>query len=432
MPAPSLARLYRPTLRLVFSGHSIESGPAHPLSSEPVFLGRTVGPGNVELADPYVSRRHARLALSADGRALSVTDMSSTGTEVDGHRVDEGLAHDGSIVRVGDSLFVFRAEDEAEAEAEVEGFLGIAPATRRMRRTVSMIGPTPATTLLTGETGTGKEVAARALHRLSKRSGPFVAVNCAAIPHALAESQFFGHVAGSYTGARASSEGFFRAADRGTILLDEIGELPLELQAKLLRALEDRSVCPVGSTQPAAFDVRVVAATNKNLGEGVRAGTFRGDLYARLSEVVIELAPLRRRREDILLLVASALDADVKLTADLASALLLYEWPFNVRELLHVVSLVRIRAGAEKTFDVNLLDERLRPLGRPPSDRPTASAPRDRRRPEPDELAALLEKHAGLVADVARETGHSRRQVYRWLRAYGIDPAAYRREPAAK
>jgi transcriptional regulator with PAS, ATPase and Fis domain len=428
------ARAGRPTVRVVYSpgAPSIRKDAPRPIPASALLVGRSVGPQHLEIAgDPHLSRTHASLTLAQDGRSLAILDSSSTGTQLNGQPIREAVAQDGDVIRVGDTFLVFRADDGVEDDATIAGIVGVAPATRRMRSSLALVGPTPATTLLLGETGTGKELAARALHDTSGRAGAFVAVNCGAIPETLAESQFFGHVAGSYTGARGASEGFFRAADHGTIFLDEIGELPPSMQPKLLRALEERAVMPVGSAKPVELDVRVVAATNRNLLDGVRAGSFRADLYARLAEFVIELPPLRARREDILLLIAAALEAEADLTPELVSLLLCYSWPFNVRELLKVLSSMRIRARGRTRLDADMLDDRFFQGTSPAQDVPPPSTPAPARaprraRPGRAQLERLLVRHHGLVSDVARETGHSRRQVYRWLEKYGIDPDAYR------
>ncbi len=199
--------------------------------------------------------------------------------------------------------------------------------------------------LLTGETGTGKELFARALHRASPRSeGAFIAVNCAAIPEHLIESELFGHLRGAFTGASAPRAGRFAAASGGTLFLDEVGELPLAAQAKLLRVLEQRTVCPVGSDVEIAVDVRVVSATNRDLEDMVAQGTFRADLYFRLSVVPVELPPLRARGEDIELLAEAAMRRVaargarlLDLDASARLALRTYAWPGNVRELNHVI-----------------------------------------------------------------------------------------------
>ena len=211
-----------------------------------------------------------------------------------------------------------------------------------MIRRVSLCG---STVLLTGETGTGKELFARAVHDASPvADGPFITVNCAAIPEHLIESELFGHVRGAFTGASDKRLGRFAAAHGGTLFLDEIGELPVAAQAKLLRALEQRTVCPVGADNDVAVDVRVVAATNRDLEDMVARGTFRADLFFRLSVLPVELPPLRARGEDIVLLAEAAIRRVAKrgarmvdLDASARTALKMYLWPGNVRELNHVI-----------------------------------------------------------------------------------------------
>jgi two-component system NtrC family response regulator len=214
-------------------------------------------------------------------------------------------------------------------------------------RMIETIGSTDATVLLLGETGTGKEGVARAIHQASRRSsGPFVPVNCAAISKELAESLLFGHKRGSFTGAKTDHRGYFAQAHGGTILLDEIGEMPIELQAKLLRVLDDKAVRPVGSEREEPVDVRVIAATNRALAEALDGGGFRRDLYYRLCLARIDIPPLRDRGTDILLLSSHFLDAYARrygrpcprLTGDAADTLLRYDWPGNVRELEHLAA----------------------------------------------------------------------------------------------
>jgi DNA-binding NtrC family response regulator len=215
-----------------------------------------------------------------------------------------------------------------------------------LRSQIELIAPRSATVLIEGETGVGKEVAARAIHACSRRaSGPFVPVDCTAFSTALMESQLFGHVKGAFTGAISAAQGFVRCAGGGTLFLDEIGELPLAVQAKLLRCLQERTVVPVGGATPIAVDVRVVAATHRDLARMVREGTFRQDLYFRLNVVRLSLRPLRERREEILPLarqfvedVAACYEEPVKtLAADAEAALLRYDWPGNVRDLRNAI-----------------------------------------------------------------------------------------------
>jgi transcriptional regulator with PAS, ATPase and Fis domain len=210
--------------------------------------------------------------------------------------------------------------------------------------------------LITGESGTGKELVARAIHAASPRRGqPFVPINCGAIPDALLESQLFGHVKGAFTGAAQASPGLFAAADHGTVFLDEIGEMPVHLQVKLLRVIEEKQVWPVGGTKPVRAGIRIIASTNRNLAEEVEAGRFRGDLFYRLNVVHIALPPLRERREDIPMLVDHFIrELNLKLSrqmrgvdAHVLRAFMGYGWKGNVRELEHVIESAMILSEGE-------------------------------------------------------------------------------------
>src|ERR1043166_995510 len=248
--------------------------------------------------DRRASRVHATIHRGPLGTLRIVDENSRNGTLVNGRRVPDALLADGDVIGVGDSYLVVRAVPPGLRDATVPAMVGVSPATCCARAALGDAAPTTATVLLLAASGCGKEVAARALHELSGRAGPFVAVNCSAIPESLAESQFFGQVAGAFTGA-AARPGLFRAAHGGTLFLDEVGDLPLPLQPKLLRVLEDRAVLPVGATTPIAADVRIVAATNRDLRAAIAQQQFRGDLYARLAQLEVRLAPLRERREDV-------------------------------------------------------------------------------------------------------------------------------------
>ncbi|MFL7011214.1 sigma-54-dependent transcriptional regulator [Enterovibrio norvegicus] len=223
--------------------------------------------------------------------------------------------------------------------------IGDAPKTLAMRELVSRLAPSPAAVLIEGESGTGKELVARALHAVSGRNGPFVPLNCGAIAPELLESELFGHVAGAFTGARKSKDGLFRVADRGTLFLDEIGEMPLSMQASLLRTLEQKTIRPVGAEREVNVDVRIVAATNRNLHEEVAAGRFRKDLFYRLNVLSVEIPPLRERVEDIGLLLNHfsemlARDMGMKPVVwanDEVAAMKHYGWPGNIRELKNTV-----------------------------------------------------------------------------------------------
>jgi len=221
------------------------------------------------------------------------------------------------------------------------GIIGVSPGIRAALDILLLAAPTDATVLIEGETGTGKELVAQALHKLSRRArSTMVAVNCAALPEALLESELFGHVKGAFTGADSSRQGRFRQADGGTLFLDELGEMPLSLQPKLLRVLQEGQVQPVGSDKVQEVDVRVICATNQNLASLVAQGRFREDLYYRVNVVPLRLPPLRERREDISVLAKHFLQlrrGSRRFTPAALAALQLYRWPGNVRELENLV-----------------------------------------------------------------------------------------------
>jgi transcriptional regulator with PAS, ATPase and Fis domain len=257
-----------------------------------------------------------------------------------------------------------------------------------------------------------------------------VVVNCAAIPETLAESALFGHVAGAFTGARRDAKGYFRAADGGTLFLDEVGELPENVQAKLLHAIEERAVVPVGATSPVQCDVRFVAATTVDLEAAVATGKFRPDLYARLADLVLELPPLRTRREDILPLMGLFLSEHAPpMHPDLAEQLVLYPWPFNVRGLKTVATELEVRGQGRAYLEPDLIRHRLTVAESTVTlERPAPPVPNAKRSSPPtrDEIIASLREHSGVVAEVGRAMGRSRKQVYRWLERFEIDPEDYR------
>jgi DNA-binding NtrC family response regulator len=249
--------------------------------------------------------------------------------------------------------YVLRRE-VADFSGHVEGLVGRSPAIVQLSGLITRIAPTPSTVLLLGESGVGKEVAARALHQMSPRAArPFVPVNCAAVSAGLIESELFGHVKGAFTGATEARNGLFYYASGGTLFLDEIGDLPPALQTKLLRVLEERCIRPVGSTREVPVDVRVVAASNRDLRAEVAAGRFREDLFYRLEVLTLAIPPLRQRREDIPVLAAhfSTLLAarlglpPLPITPDVAARLSAYAWPGNVRELRNLVERSLILGG---------------------------------------------------------------------------------------
>jgi DNA-binding NtrC family response regulator len=334
------------------------------------------------------------------------------------------------VVRTGNSFVLLRYQPARQVDAAIEGLVGAAPAMRELRHRIAQVAGEGCAVLLLGESGTGKELCARAIHERSGRKGAFVPVNCAAIPEQLAESQLFGHLAGAFTGA-TQHKGFFRAAHGGTLFLDEIGEMPLTLQPKLLRAIEDQAIVPLGATAPAPCDVRLVAATHRDLPKKVEDGSFRGDLYARLAAFPVHLPPLRERREDILPLLGLQLQPrpdrpPPTLATELVEALLLYDWPFNVRELLKIAEQLRIVGQGQDTplLDLPMIEGRLRTQAPGPDEaEPEASRPA----PTREELVALLTEHQGNISHVAKITGRSRRQVDRWIRQFQLDGTSFRK-----
>ncbi len=303
---------------------------------------------DVVLTDSTVSRGHAEIVRGQHGTVLR--DLSSTnGTFVGPVRIREVYLAPDTRFRVGNTELAYTPQDEVIAvapslEERFEALVGRSIAMREVFGILERVAPTELTVLVTGETGTGKELVSRAVHaRSPRKGGPFIVFDAGAAPESLVESELFGHERGAFTGAVQPRDGLFEAAHGGTIFIDEIGELPLELQPKLLRVLEQREVRRVGATRARPIDVRVVAATNRDLAAEVAAGRFREDLYYRLAVVEVRLPPLRERREDIPTLVDHLLRRAesrrvVRGIDPLVRALFeAYHWPGNVRELNNVV-----------------------------------------------------------------------------------------------
>ncbi|HEX3761818.1 MAG TPA: sigma 54-dependent Fis family transcriptional regulator [Kofleriaceae bacterium] len=299
------------------------------------------------LTDPTVSRHHFVLQVGPDGVVLRDLD-STNGTTLAGYRVGSAHLRPGAIIGLG--LTTLRldelAEEVREPLSEFEQFgraIGRSVPMRRLFAALQRIAAADSTVLIEGETGTGKGIVAEAIHSAGTRAGgPFVVVDCASIPPSLIEAELFGHTRGAFTGAGVARAGAFESAAGGTVFLDEIGELPLDMQPKLLRALEERIIKRVGSVEPIQLDVRVIAATNRNLRQAVNRGTFRADLYFRLNIVRIEVPPLRDRRDDIALLATSfyeqfAAQPGAIPPPGLIDRLMRLDWPGNVRELRNAV-----------------------------------------------------------------------------------------------
>ncbi|MDT7834066.1 sigma 54-interacting transcriptional regulator [Aquabacterium sp. OR-4] len=292
-----------------------------------------------------------------------------------------------------------------------------------------LVAATDASVLITGESGTGKELLARAIHRASPRAAkPFVAVNCAAIPEPLLESELFGHARGAFTGAQSARKGLFVAAEGGTLFLDEIGDMPLALQVKLLRVLQERQVRPVGTEQSLAVDVRVLSATHRQLDAALAAGQFRSDLYYRLNVVRLALPPLAQRREDIVLLAQHFLHSLASryrktlhgFAPEALEALVQAPWPGNVRQLHNAVEQVcALATGA--LVPLSLVQRALHLPNAPVLDYASA-----RQQFERDYLIGLLKLTAGQVADAARLAQRNRTEFYRLLQRHGLQPQLFR------
>lgn len=406
---------------------------------------------DIRLGDTTVSRLHAEIVRGRDGTMLR--DLGSTnGTFVGAVRVKEVYLAPDTRFRVGKTEIIYSPADEIidvvpSENDRFEGLVGRGIAMREVFGILERVAPTDLTVLVTGETGTGKELVSRATHNRSRRKNkPFVVFDCGAAPETLVESELFGHERGAFTGAIAMREGLFEVADTGTIFIDEIGELPLELQPKLLRVLEQREVRRVGSTKVRHVDVRVVAATNRNLRDEVAAGRFREDLYYRLAVVELRLPPLRERRDDVPLLVEHLLHRaehgqtgsrarGVKgLSPEVRALFDAYHWPGNVRELNNVIErALPFTDGTVITLEA--LPEALRAsrppapaMPRPnlPTDAALSSLPlKDAKDALIEEferhyLIDLIERHDGNVSRAARTAGMDRKSITRLLKKHQI------------
>jgi transcriptional regulator with GAF, ATPase, and Fis domain len=356
---------------------------------------------------------------------------------INGVPTERASLSDGDLIELGRTFFLFRQVSRAAgpiADLDGSALTDTPPALRTLSvelehtlARLSAVARSSVAVLVRGESGTGKELAARALHALSDRKGQLVAVNCGALPSGLVESELFGHEKGAFSGASSAKLGLFRAADRGTLLLDEIGDLAPQSQAALLRALQESEVTPVGAHRAVRLDVRTVSATHRDLEAMTAAGGFRHDLLARLAGYTLSLPPLRERLEDLGLLIGTLLErADpgrrFAIEPVAARALFQHDWPHNVRELEQA-----LRAAAALAGDGLIRQQHLPDCVRAPRTEAAASAaPSERDRALAFELSRLLANHAGNIAGVAREMGKDRTQIRRWLKRFGIDAERFR------
>jgi transcriptional regulator of acetoin/glycerol metabolism len=411
-------------------------------TADDLTIGRDEGCA-VQLIGNDVSRRHAVLRGSLGGSGARIADLGSrNGVRVNGRLVSEAEIHPGAVVRLGGWIGVVTS-NPGPLRHIAPGLWGGArldAALEPLRRAA----PSDLPIVLQGETGTGKEVVTRTLHAWSGRTGPLVAVNCAALPANLAEGELFGYRRGAFTGADRASPGFFRSAEGGTLLLDEISDLPLALQAKLLRVLEERAVQPLGEARPVPVDVRIVVAGQQPLIDVVRAKAFRADLLARLDGLTVELPPLRDRREDVLPLFTRLLEEAGEgrapaIDSDLAERLCIHDWPFNVRELVLLVRRLVALHGTETTLQANHLPSRIgEGASAGPADQPSPptagpapviAGPALREPVQLPALIAALRASRGVVARAAALLGISRQRAYRLMEAQGVDLDGLRGEP---
>ncbi len=404
------------------------------------------------LSDETVSRRHCEIVRDHGGFLLR--DLGSTnGTLLDGAEVREAYLRSGAVVTVGKVELQVKpfAERIELLPSERESFgdaVGRSVVMRTLFGLLERLAPTEATILLTGETGTGKDVMARAIHEHSaRRGGPFVVVDCGAVVGSLIESELFGHERGAFTGATERRRGAFELAEGGTLFLDEIGELPLDLQPKLLRAIETRRFKRVGGSGELRADVRIVAATKRPLRMEVARGKFREDLYFRLAVVPVELPPLRERPEDVPLVAErllerfsarEGLEEPIRLAPEALDALRAHEWPGNVRELRNVLERAALLARAMGRSEIGPSDV---PLWSPnrAADRRDGPPPFEPGRSYRETKAAweawferrfvtwLLQRHGGNVSAAARAAEMDRKHLSHLARKHGV-PIGRRRD----
>jgi DNA-binding NtrC family response regulator len=398
---------------------------------------RRSGEGEVwlRLPDARVSERHAVVEHQDD--ELRFEDLGSlNGSFLGSEPIRSVTVADGQTIVVGRTVLLFGRRVERPATGNAFDVAGapelrtLSPETARVHAILARASSSPVAVLLRGETGVGKEIAARALHALSRRAGPFVAVNCGALPENLVESELFGYRRGAFSGATQDRAGVIAAAAGGTLLLDEIGELPAAAQVKLLRAVQEREVVPLGAArgESVRVDFRLVCATHADLDALVARGRFRADLLARIRGLDVELPALRARRMDLGILIAALLArhggadaASYRFDRRCAQALVEHDYPLNIRELEQALLALLALAGPDRLFRREALAETA--IGR--SAQTAAPSPRDPDRVRAD-LLEQLSRHQGNISAVARAMRCTRMQVHRWLKRWQIDAEQFR------
>jgi DNA-binding NtrC family response regulator len=424
-----------------------DQGKEHVLDEGTTMVG-THADNDLVLTDATVSRYHLEIRVRRDG--IEIRDLDTTnGTKHGGARVGQVVLTGPARLRLGKhtEMDVEPVDTNVDLESwkgdRYGDVIGTTPPMKRLFSLLAKAAPTEATVLLQGETGTGKEAIAEAVHHNSKRAkGPFVVVDCGSIPHELIASELFGHARGSFTGASGDKQGLIEAANQGTLFLDEIGELALDLQPQLLRVLDRRQVRRVGETHAVDVDIRVIAATHRDLRAMVRAGQFREDLYYRLAVVATYVPPLRERKQDIPSLAAWFADKMGRGGWAHSPALLeqldKHDWPGNVRELRNVVEralslghsggnvLTELTESGSRpaVTDADLSGE---PMGRPSTPLPMLELPFKEAKAalvesfERDYLTALLARHRGNISRAAAEAGIDRNYIHRLVKKYNLE-----------
>ena len=409
-------------------------GTVTPVDVDPVVIGREEGV-QIVLADPEVSSIHCELRAINEG--VLVKDLGSTnGTFIGPLRIKEAVVTSPTELLVGSSrLFIEPAQKKRVDVGFSDHFGSLVGSSPRMRRVFSVlekVAPTSLSVLILGETGTGKEVVAKSIHDASPRKdGPFVVVDCGSIPPTLAESLLFGHEKGAFTGAHERRKGALADAHGGTLFLDELGELPVDLQPKLLRALAEHQIKRVGGNSFEPIDVRVLAATRRDLGTEMNAGRFRSDLFFRIAQVRIELPPLRERIADLPNLVLEICRRVGKeehaqtVVSWIEERMGSHDWPGNVRELVNIASVAATLADTPGAIDdvLTLTREQPADAGRPGA---PATAFSEAKRSaisafEREYFTALARRAGGNVSEMARQSGMERHHVRAYLRKYSIE-----------
>jgi DNA-binding NtrC family response regulator len=429
------ATLTRPLQLFVRGGKlSLDDGRSFDIGTETLTIGRDAA-CDVVVEDREVSALQAEVSAITEGVLLR--DHGSTnGTFVGPVRAREAILVDHAVVTVGTTRMTFTPSAKQRVDVGYTSrfgeLVGASPKMRRVFQVLERIAPTELSVLVTGETGTGKELVARAVHGASARkAGPLVVVDCGSIPASLAEGVLFGHEKGAFTGATSRRKGALAEADGGTLFLDELGELPMELQPKLLRVLAERQVQRVGSNTPEPIDVRVVAATRRDLGREMNQGGFRSDLFFRIAQVRVELPPLRERASDLPLLVEAMCqklgrpEATAVVRDWLAQHRSHHDWPGNVRELMNLVSVAATLSDDPAAIDDVLSVER---LSREPPEPNTTLSTTSYGQARQEALRAfertyfkeLQASSGGNVSEMARRAGMERHHVRAFLRKLGL------------